>query len=60
LAVFLDLPRPPETADLSNRRPFIGNAGGLGRQDIDDAPLDAPMRLLDPAITASEGEKPAR
>jgi hypothetical protein len=45
---------------LSNRRPFIGNAGGLGRQDIDDAPLDAPMRLLDPAITASEGEKPAR
>jgi len=38
----------------------VSNAGGFGGQDIDDALLDAPMRLLDPAITATEGEKPAR
>ena len=59
LSVFLDLPRPPEAADLSDRRPLIRNAGGFCGQDIDDAPLDAPMRFLDPAITTAEGEKPA-
>ena len=50
LAVLLDLARTDDAADLPNRRPLVLNPGGFGRQYVDRAPFDAPMRLFDAAI----------
>jgi len=50
LAVLFDLAPPSDAADLPDRRPLVLNAGGFGRQHVDHAPLDAPMRLFDAAI----------
>ena len=60
LAVFLELAPTFDTADLPDRRPLAFNPGGGGRQHIDGAPFDAPMRLFDAAIPCAQGEKPAR
>jgi hypothetical protein len=60
LAVFLELAPPFDAADLPNCRPLVLNPGSGGRQHIDDAPFDAPMRLFDATIPCAEGEKPAR
>jgi hypothetical protein len=45
---------------LPDRRPLALNPGGGGRQHIDGAPFDAPMRLFDAAIPCAQEEKPAR
>jgi hypothetical protein len=60
LAVFLELAPTFDPADLPDRRPLALNPGGGGRQHIDGAPFDAPMRLFDAAIPCAQGEKPAR
>jgi hypothetical protein len=50
LAVLFDLAPPSDAADSPDRWPLALNPGGFGRQDVDYAPLDAPMRLFDAAI----------
>ena len=50
LAVLLDLARTYDATDLPNRRPLALNSDGFGRQHVDRAPFDAPMRLFDTAI----------
>ena len=59
-AVLFDLPPTSDAANLPDRRPLALNPGGGGRQHIDGAPFDAPMRLFDAAIPCAQGEKPAR
>jgi hypothetical protein len=60
LAVFLELAPTFDAADLLDRRPLAFNSGGGGRQHVDGAPFDAPMRLFDAAIPCAQGKKPAR
>ena len=50
LAVLFDLAPPSDAADSPDRWPLELNPGGFCRQDVDYAPLDAPMRLFDAAI----------
>ena len=49
-AVLFDLAPTSDAADLPDRRPLALNAGGFGRQHVDRALFDAPMRLFDAAI----------
>jgi hypothetical protein len=50
LAVLFELAPPSDAADSPDRWPLALNPGGFGRQDVDHASFDAPMRLLDAAI----------
>jgi hypothetical protein len=50
LAVFFDLAPPSDAADSPDCWPLVLNPGGFGRQHVDHAPLDAPMRLFNAAI----------
>jgi hypothetical protein len=50
LAVLFDLAPPSDAADSPDRWPLALNPGGFGRQYVDHASFDAPMRLLEAAI----------
>lgn len=54
------LPPARHAADLTNRRPFIVDAGGLHWEHLDQTPFDASMGLFGAAIVTREGEKSAR
>ncbi len=50
LAVLFKLAPPSDAADSADRRPLALNPSGFGREHVDRAPFDAPMRLFDAAI----------